>query len=116
VSKKQTKIYAYEHAIKVFFPGNTRAYILPAGMKILIKENLIKEKTGTASYSKLKKERELNMRSYKLPVILNPLAERDEERLAYSIHQQDVIIRQMIDFAVNEPLTWVRWRNKTFLE
>ncbi|MCK5460809.1 hypothetical protein KAI58_02400 [Candidatus Gracilibacteria bacterium] len=110
--KQISKIYAYDHSIDIFFPGSEHPFILPPGMFVTIKEDLISEKTAKLYYTKLKKE--LNLRSFSLKSLADKNSEEIEDKISISLKKLRGISQLVEDYSKKILQTWSWFKPASF--
>ncbi|MCF7830818.1 hypothetical protein K9M41_02385 [Candidatus Gracilibacteria bacterium] len=107
--KSWTDIYVFGHSVEVFFDGANRPFVIPANMKVTVRENLINEKTRVLFYSKLKKD--LQMAPF---TISSTEVDSLENKLSQSLKKLDIWKEKITKFALTEPETWIRSHQDNF--
>lgn len=111
--KKESKVYAYDHSIAIFFPESNLPFILPPGMFIEIKEDLISEKTGRLYYTKLKKE--LRLMEFMMSFSINEKSEKIEDKIKISLEKFRKLKQKIEIYAKKLPNSWISSRPSSLI-
>lgn len=101
---QRSQLYVFGHSVELFFDGIQHPFIIPSGMSVDIRENLITEKTASLFHSKLKKEFRMKPFSLSLTPSLENIT--DEEKMAQGLRVTKIWEDKIRNFALNAPESW----------
>lgn len=89
-----TKIYSYDHALDVWFPGASRPFVLPPQSQITIDDKTV-DRLGKLYYTKLKKD--LRLKAFDM---------QEENLISQAIDAKTNKLDDVKNFAEGLPRTW----------
>ena len=99
--EQRSIIYAIGHSVKVWFAGATQPFVLPSGMKINLREQLIGPRTASLFYSKQKKE--FDLRAFELPLDVAEETDSPEHKISLALQAQSQWGKKMGAYALRLP-------------
>lgn len=100
--EQKSEIYVSGHSAEIFFDGASHPFVIPAGMYVSVKENLVNKKTASLFHSKLKKE--WRLRPFSFPV--TPEGSAPEDKFLRGIKELRIWENRIREFALNAPESW----------
>ena len=109
--EQRSQIYAVGHSVEVWFAGAMQPFVLPSGMKINLREQLIGPRTASLFYSKQKKE--FDLRAFELSLDVAEETDSPEHKISLALQAQSQWGKKMGGYALRLPETWIQARSET---
>ena len=112
---KRIHIYVQGHSLELYFPEAQKPFVVPPGMQITLRENLITPHTWKLYYSKQVKE--FSMQKYltvPMPTASPPPPHSPEEQLIYTVWEQQQKIKRMETYASSLSESWIPMSQSSF--
>ncbi|MDH3324354.1 MAG: hypothetical protein OEL89_01835 [Candidatus Peregrinibacteria bacterium] len=109
----RSEVYAFGHSIEIAWKNTEKPFVVPAGMKVTIREKLIGAKTSALYYTKLKKE--LQMKPFKIDFLGKEDSQDTAGKFGYFLQKLSPFGEKMKRYVKIVPETWRITNSETFL-